>query len=133
MGAMGTKLALILLSLVLASCGAERPARMHTVDVVTDDGALAFEIKMNGCWVYDAVVHNRSAADIGGIGATLSARSGQNENLGSINMVFPATRAGARARADNIRGATGMFKTARDSRAGLKPRCENVGYTLRYY
>ncbi|MCZ6860879.1 MAG: hypothetical protein O7I42_11500, partial [Alphaproteobacteria bacterium] len=39
---MGYKLALILLSLVLASCGTEGPARMHTVDVVTDDGALAF-------------------------------------------------------------------------------------------
>ena len=133
MGAMGYKLALILLSLVLASCGTEGPARMHTVDVVTDDGALAFEIKMNGCWIYDAVVHNRSGADIGGIGATLSARSRQNENLGSVNLIFPATRAGARARADTISGATGMFKTARDSRAGLKPRCESVGYTLRYY
>ena len=133
MGAMGYRLALILLSLVLASCGTEGPARMHTVDVVTDDGALAFEIKMNGCWIYDAVVHNRSGADIGGIGATLSARSRQNENLGSVNIIFPATRAGARARADTIRGATGMFKTARDSHAGLKPRCESVGYTLRYY
>ena len=130
---MGNKFALILLGFVLASCAAEGPSRMHTVDVVTDDGALAFEIKMNGCWIYDAVVHNRSGADIGGIGATLSARSRQNENLGSVNLIFPATRAGARARADTIRGATGMFKTARDSRAGLKPRCESVGYTLRYY
>ena len=130
---MGYKLALVLLSVVLASCGTEGPARMHTVDVVTDDGALAFEIKMNGCWIYDAVVHNRSGADIGGIGATLSARSRQNENLGSVDFIFPATRAGARARADKISGATGMFKTARDSRAGLKPRCGSVGYTLRYY
>ncbi len=127
------KRALILLGFVLAACAAEGPARMHTVDVVTDDGALAFEIKMNGCWIYDAVVHNRSGADIGGIGATLSARSRQNENLGSVNLIFPATRAGARARADTIRGATGMFKTARDSRAGLKPRCASVGYTLRHY
>ncbi len=130
---MGYRLALmVLLGLVLVSCGTERPTRLHTVDVVTDDGALAFEIKMNGCWIYDAVVHNRSAADIGGIGATLSARSRQNENLGSVNIVFPATRAGTKARAGDIGGATGMFKTARDSHAGLRPRCESVSYTLRY-
>ncbi len=130
---MGYKLAPIFMSLVLAACAAEGPTRMHTVDVVADDGALAFEIKMNGCWIYDAVVHNRSGADIGGIGATLVAHSGQNENLGSVNLIFPATRAGARARAEAIKGATGMFKTARDSHAGLKPKCKSVGYTLRYY
>ncbi len=70
MGAMRNKRALILLGFDLAACAAEGPAPMHTVDVVTDDGALAFEIKMNGCWIYDAVVHNSSGADIGGIGAT---------------------------------------------------------------
>jgi hypothetical protein len=130
---MGYKRAPILLSLVLAACGGGGAARMHTVDVVTDDGALAFEIKMNGCWVYDAVVHNRSAEDRGGIGASLSAHSAQNQELGSINMTFPATRAGGRARADGFGGSTGLLRTGRDSRTGPDHACQNVGYTLRYY
>ncbi len=124
---------LILVSLVLASCGTDRAARLHTVDVVTRDGALAFEIKMNGCFVYDAVVHNRSARDMGSIGTTLTAHSPQSEKLGSVNITFPSTKAGGRARANGISGTTGMFKTARDIHAGLKPLCPKVAYTLDYY
>ncbi len=124
---------LILVSLVLASCGTDRPARLHTVDMVTRDGALAFEIKMNGCFVYDAVVRNRSTRDMGAIGTTLTARSPKNESLGSVNITFPSTKAGGRARTNGISGNTGMFKTARDIRVGLKPLCPDVAYTLEYY
>ena len=130
---MADKLAPILLGLVLAACGTGGAARMHTVDVLTEDGALAFEIKMNGCWVFDAVVHNRSGGDRGGIGTTLSAHSAQNQKLGSINMTFPATRAGGRARADGFGGSTGLLSTGRDSRTGPDHACKNVNYTLRYY
>ncbi len=125
--------ALLLVSLVRASCGTDRPARLHSVDVVTRDGELAFEIKMNGCFVYDAVVQNRSTRDKGSIGTTLTARSPQNESLGSVNITFPSTKAGGTARANGISGNTGMFKSARDVRAGLKPLCPEVAYTLEYY
>ncbi len=126
------KLYPIVVILALAACGTPSPNRMHAVDVVSGDGQLAFEIKMNGCWVFDAVVHNRSGGDLGGLGATLTARSG-GEAVGSINLVFPATKAGGQARAERIHGATGIIRTARDSHAGLKPICRNVRYSLTYY
>ena len=53
--------------------------------------------------------------------------------MGSVNLVFPATKAGGQARAERIHGATGIIRTARDSRAGLKPICRNVHYSLTYY
>jgi hypothetical protein len=104
-------LVLIVLSLALAACGTPSPNRMHSVDIVSEDGELAFEIKMNGCYV---------------------ARKG-GETQGSVILVFPATRAGGQARAERIHGATGLLRTARDSRAGLKPLCPNLRYTLTYY
>jgi hypothetical protein len=105
---------------------------MHSVDIVSGDGELAFEIKMNGCYVFDAVVRNRSDAARGGLGTTLVARKG-SESRGSVILVFPATRAGGQARAERIHGATGLLRTARDSRAGLKPLCPNLRYSLTYY
>jgi hypothetical protein len=125
-------LVLIVLSLALAACGTPSPNRMHSVDIVSEDGELAFEIKMNGCYVFDAVVRNRSDAARGGLGTTLVARKG-GETQGSVILVFPATRAGGQARAERIHGATGLLRTARDSRAGLKPLCPNLRYTLTYY
>ena len=127
------KLFPIVAILALAACGTPSPNRMHVVDVVSGDGQLGFEIKMNGCWVFDAVVHNRSGGDLGGLGTTLTARSPGNEAVGSIILVFPATKAGGQARAVRIHGATGIIRTARDSRAGLKPICRNVHYNLTYY
>ncbi len=121
------------LGLTLAACATPSPNRMHSVDIVSGDGALAFEIKMNGCFVFDAVVRNRSDSAIGGLGATLTARSAAGELRGSVNLIFPATQAGGRARAERIHGATGLIRTARDSRAGLKPLCPNLRYTLTYY
>ena len=47
--------------------------------------------------------------------------------------MFPATRAGGQVRAERIHGATGLLRTARDSRAGLKPLCQSLRYTLTYY
>ena len=123
----------IVLGLALAACGTPSPNRMHSVDIVSGDGALAFEIKMNGCYVFDAVVHNRSHSAMGGLGTTLVARSAAGEIRGSVNLVFPATRAGGQARAERIHGATGLLRTARDSRAGLKPLCPSLRYTLTYY
>ncbi len=123
----------IALGLALAACGTPSPNRMHSVDIVSGDGALAFEIKMNGCYVFDAVVRNRSDGAMGGLGATLVARSAGNEPRGSVNLVFPATRAGGQARAERIHGATGLLRTARDSRAGLKPLCPSLRYSLTYY
>jgi hypothetical protein len=117
---------------MLAACGTPSPNRMHVVDVVSGDGELAFEIKMNGCWIFDAVVHNRTDSTMGGLGATLIARSG-GEAVGSINLVFPATKAGGQARAERIHGATGIIRAARDSHAGLKSICRNVHYNLTYY
>ncbi len=123
----------IVLGLTLAACGTPSPNRMHSVDIVSDDGTLAFEIKMNGCYVFDAVVRNRSDGAKGGLGATLVARSAGNEPRGSVILVFPATRAGGQARAERIHGATGLLRTARDSRAGLKPLCPSLKYILTYY
>ena len=123
----------IALGLALAACGTPSPNRMHSVDIVSGDGALAFEIKMNGCFVFDAVVRNKTDSAIGGLGATLTARSAAGEPRGSVNLIFPATRAGGQARAERIHGATGLIRTARDSRAGLKPLCPNLRYTLTYY
>ena len=127
------RLFLIVLSLALAACGTASPNRMHSVDIVSGDGALAFEIKMNGCYVFDAVVRNRSDSARGGLGATLVARSNGDEIRGSVNLIFPATRAGGQARAARIHGATGLLRTARDSRAGLKPLCPSLRYSLTYY
>jgi hypothetical protein len=121
------------LGLALAACGTPSPSRMHSVDIVSGDGALAFEIKMNGCYVFDAVVRNRSHGAMGGLGATLVARSAAGELRGSVNLIFPATRAGGQARAERIHGATGLLRTARDSRAGLKPLCPSLRYSLTYY
>ncbi len=121
------------LGLALAACTTPSPNRMHSVDIVSGDGALAFEINMNGCYVFDAVVRNRSDGAMGGLGATLTARSVAGELRGSVNLIFPATRAGGRARAERIHGATGLLRTARDSRAGLKPLCPNLRYSLTYY
>lgn len=132
-GTLRGKFYLIVLGLVLAACAAPSPNRMHMVDIVSGDGEVAFEIKMNGCFVFDAVVHNRSGSDRGGLGATLVARSSSNETLGSVNLVFPPTRAGGQARAARIHGATGVIRTARDSRAGLKPLCPGLDYSLTYY
>ena len=123
----------IVIGLTLAACGTPSPNRMHNVDIVSVDGALAFEIKMNGCYIFDAVVRNRSDSSKGGLGATLVARSAENEAQGSVILVFPATRAGGQARAERIHGATGLLRTARDSRAGLKPLCPNLIYSLTYY
>ncbi len=123
----------IALGLTLAACGTPSPNRMHSVDIVSGDGTLAFEIKMNGCYVFDAVVRNRSDSAKGGLGATLVARSAGNEPRGSVILVFPATRAGGQARAERIHGATGLLRTARDSRAGLKPLCPSLKYILTYY
>ncbi len=123
----------IALGLTLAACGTPSPNRMHSVDIVSGDGTLAFEIKMNGCYVFDAVVRNRSDGAKGGLGATLVARSAGNEPRGSVILVFPATRAGGQARAERIHGATGLLRTARDSRAGLKPLCPKLKYSLTYY
>jgi hypothetical protein len=119
--------------LALTACATPSPNRMHSVDIVTDDGALAFEIKMNGCYVFDAVVRNRSDGAKGGIGATLVARAAGGEPRGSVILVFPATRAGGQVRAARIHGATGLLRTARDSRAGLKPLCPSLRYSLTYY
>lgn len=129
---MRARLLLIVLSLALAACGTPSPNRMHSVDIVSEDGELAFEIKMNGCYVFDAVVRNRSDAARGGLGTTLVARKG-GATQGSVILVFPATRAGGQARAERIHGATGLLRTARDSRAGLKPLCPSLRYTLTYY
>ncbi len=123
----------IALGLTLAACGTPSPNRMHSVDIVSGDGTLAFEIKMNGCYVFDAVVRNRSDSAKGGLGTTLVARSAGNEIQGSVILVFPATRAGGQARAERIHGATGLLRTARDSRAGLKPLCPSLKYVLTYY
>ncbi len=123
----------VALGLALTACATPSPNRMHSVDIVSGDGALAFEIKMNGCYVFDAVVRNRSDSARGGLGATLVARSAGDELRGSVILVFPATRAGSQARAARIHGATGLLKTARDSRAGLKPRCPGLRYSLTYY
>ncbi len=123
----------IALGLTLAACGTPSPNRMHSVDIVSEDGALAFEIKMNGCYVFDAVVRNKSDSAMGGLGTTLVARSAGNELRGSVILVFPATRAGGQARAERIHGASGLLRTARDSRAGLKPLCPSLRYTLTYY
>ncbi len=123
----------IALGLALAACGTPSPSRMHSVDIVSGDGALAFEIKMNGCYVFDAVVRNRSRSAMGGLSATLFARAAAGELQGSVDLIFPETRAGGQARAERIHGATGLLKTARDSRAGLKPLCPNLRYTLTYY
>ena len=123
----------LVLGLALAACGTPSPNRMHSVDIVSGDGALAFEINMNGCYVFDAVVHNRSHGAMGGLGATLVARSAAGALQGSVILVFPATRAGGQARAERIHGATGLLRTARDSRAGLKPLCPSLRYTLTYY
>ncbi len=106
---------------------------MHSVDIVSGDGALAFEIKMNGCYIFDAVVRNRSRSAMGGLGVTLVARSAAGEPRGSVNLIFPATQAGGQARAERIHGATGLLKTARDSRAGLKPLCPSLRYGLTFY
>lgn len=130
---MRRKLIPLVLSFALAACGTPSPNRMHSVDIVTGEGDLAFEIKMNGCYVFDAVVHNRSDGDVGGLGATLVARSAGNETQGSVQLIFPATRAGGQARAERIHGATGLLRTARDSRAGLKPLCPGLLYSLTYY
>ncbi len=126
-------LLLIVLGLTLTACSTASPNRMHSVDIVSGDGALAFEIKMNGCYVFDAVVRNRSDGALGGLGATLVARSAAGELQGSVILVFPATRAGGQVRATRIHGASGIIRTARDSRAGLKPLCPNLRYTLTYY
>ena len=123
----------IALGLTLAACGTPSPNRMHSVDIVSGDGTLAFEIKMNGCYVFDAVVRNRSDNAKGGLGATLVARAAGNDPRGSVILVFPATRAGGQARAERIHGATGLLRTARDSRAGLKPLCPKLKYILTYY
>jgi hypothetical protein len=123
----------LVLGLTLAACGTPSPNRMHSVDIVTGDGALAFEIKMNGCYVFDAVVRNRSGKAMGGLGTTLVARSAAGETQGSVILVFPGTRAGGQVRASRIHGATGLIRTARDSRAGLKPLCPNLKYSLTYY
>lgn len=131
--ALRRKLFTLVLGLMLAACGTPSPNRMHSVDIVTGEGELVFEIKMNGCYVFDAVVHNRSDGDLGGLGATLVARSADNQFQGSVNLVFPATRAGGQARAERIHGATGLLRTARDSRAGLKPLCPSLRYSLTYY
>jgi hypothetical protein len=106
---------------------------MHSVDIVSDDGALAFEIKMNGCYVFDAVVRNGSDSAMGGLAATLVVRSAGSEPQGSVDFIFPSTRAGGQVRAERIHGATGLLRTARDSRAGLKPLCQSLRYTLTYY
>ena len=127
------KLFPLVLSLALAACASASPNRMHSVDIVSGDGALAFEIKMNGCYVFDAVVRNRSDSARGGLGATLVARSNGDQPRGSVNLIFPATRAGGQARAERIHGATGLLRTARDSRAGLKPLCPSLRYSLTYY
>ncbi len=119
--------------LALTACATPSPNRMHSVDIVSDDGALAFEIKMNGCYVFDAVVRNRSDGARGGLGATLVARSAGEEPRGSVILVFPATRAGGQVRAARIHGATGLLRTARDSRAGLKPLCPSLRYSLTFY
>ncbi|MHA1153973.1 MAG: hypothetical protein ACTSQ7_15165 [Alphaproteobacteria bacterium] len=121
------------LGLALAACGTPSPNLMHSVDIVSGDGALAFEIKMNGCYVFDAVVRNKSDSAKGGLGATLVAHTAGNELRGSVILVFPATRAGGQARAERIHGATGLLKTARDSRAGQKPLCPSLRYSLTYY
>ena len=123
----------IALGLILAACGTPSPNRMHSVDIVSVDGALTFEIKMNGCYVFDAVVRNNSNSARGGIGATLVAQTTGGEPQSSINLVFPATQAGGQARAERIHGATGLLRTARDSRAGLKPLCLGLNYNLTYY
>ncbi len=123
----------IALGLTLAACSTPSPNRMHSVDIVSGDGALAFEIKMNGCYIFDAVVRNRTDSSRGGLGATLVARSADDDLRGSVILVFPATRAGGQARAERIHGATGLLRTARDSRAGLKPLCPNLNYSLTYY
>ena len=130
---MRRKLIPLVLGLALAACGTPSPNRMHSVDIVTGEGDLAFEIKMNGCYIFDAVVHNLSDGDVGGLGATLVARSAENETQGSVLLIFPATRAGGQARAERIHGATGLLRTARDSRAGLKPLCPGLLYGLTYY
>ena len=123
----------LVLVLTLAACGTPSPNRMHSVDIVSPDGTLAFEIKMNGCYVFDAVVYNRSGNAVGGLGTTLVARSAAGEIKGSVILVFFGTRAGGQVRASRIHGATGLIRTARDSRAGLKPLCPNLSYTLTYY
>ncbi len=127
------KLFPLVLTLALAACSTASPKRMHSVDIVSGDGALAFEINMNGCYVFDAVVHNRSHGAKGGVGATLVARSAAGALQGGVILVCPATRAGGQARAERIHGATGLLRTARDSRAGLKPLCPNLRYSLTYY
>jgi hypothetical protein len=123
----------IILGLTLAACGTPSPNRMHNVDIVSGDGTLAFEIKMNGCYVFDAVVRNRTESAKGGLAATLVVRSAENEPRGSVIFVFPATRAGGQVRAERIHSATGLLRTARDSRAGLKPLCPSLKYSLTYY
>ena len=130
---MGLKLLPIALGLTLTACGTPSPNRMHNVDIISGDGALAFEIKMNGCYIFDAVVRNNSNSSRGGLGATLVARSADNDLRGSVILVFPATRAGGQARAERIHGATGLLRTARESRAGLKPLCPTLKYVLTYY
>ncbi len=130
---MRRKLIPLVLGVALAACGTPSPNRMHSVDIVSVDGALSFEIKMNGCYVFDAVVRNRSDGDVGGLAATLVARSAGNEPRGSVILIFPATGAGGQARAERIHGATGLLRTARDSRAGLKPLCPSLKYSLTYY
>ena len=92
----------IALGLTLAACGTPSPNRMHSVDILSGDGTLAFEIKMNGCYIFDAVVRNRTDSSRGGLGATLVARSAGNDLRGSVILVFPATRAGGQVRADKI-------------------------------
>ena len=57
------RLFLIVLGLLLAACGTASPNRMHSVDIVSGDGTLAFEIKMNGCYVFDAVVRNHGVSN----------------------------------------------------------------------
>ena len=121
------------LGLTLAACATPSPNRMHSVDIVSGDGALAFEIKMNGCYVFDAVVRNKTDSARGGLGATLVARGASNETRGRVNLIFPGTRAGGQARAERIHGASGLLRTARDSRAGLKPLCPGLRYSLTYY
>ncbi len=123
----------IVIGLTLAACGTPSPNRMHSVDIVSGDGVLAFEIKMNGCYVFDAVVRNRSRGTMGGLSATLFALSAGNELQGSVELIFPETRAGGQVRAERIHGATGVLRTARDSRAGLKPLCPGLRYSLTFY
>ncbi len=123
----------VALGLALAACGTPSTNRMHSVDIVSGDGALAGESNKNGSNVFDAVGRNPSGSAMGGLGATLVARSAAGEFRGSVNLIVPATRAGGQARAERILGATGLLRTARDSRAGLKPLCPGLRYNLTFY